>query len=82
MIEGVLGMTGTPVNEGPFLDDSTVMLEPNHTIAANPSRFRSGEIVLRNDDRWRSEQRKGARLTSTCLALPLLRRYGYRAKVR
>ena len=82
VIEGVLEMTGTPVNEGPFLGDATVMLEPNHTIAGNPSRFRSGEIALRNDDRWRSEQPAGPRLTSTCLAFPLLRRYGYRAKVR
>jgi hypothetical protein len=44
--------------------------------------FRSGESALRNDDRWRSEQPKGPWLTATCLALRLLRRNGYRAKVR
>jgi hypothetical protein len=82
VIEGVLGMTGTPVYESPFVDDATAMLEPNHTIAGNRSRFRSGEIALRNDDGWQSEQPKGPRLTSTCLALPLLRRYGYCAQVR
>jgi hypothetical protein len=59
-----------------------VLLKANHTIAGNPSRFRSGEIELRNDDRWRREQQPGPRITSTCLALPLLHRYGYSAKVR
>jgi hypothetical protein len=82
VIERVLSLTGTPASDGPFLDDHTVELDPNHTIAGNPSRFRSGKISLRNDDRWRSEQPRGPRLTATALALPLLHHYGYRAKVR
>ncbi|MFI5891900.1 sulfotransferase [Actinoplanes sp. NPDC051513] len=71
VIERILTMTGTPATDGPFIDDNTVELDPNHTIAGNPSRFRNGKIALTNDDRWRAEQRSGPRLTSTALALPL-----------
>jgi hypothetical protein len=86
VVEEVLALTGTRTStlagEGPFLDDVTVRLEPNHTIAGNPSRFRNGETALRLDDRWRSEQQAGPRLTSTALALPLLHRYGYATRTR
>lgn len=82
MIEEILEMTGTPVVDGPFLDDSTVVLEPNHTIAGNPSRFKNGEIAVRPDNRWLSDQRAGPRLTATALSLPLLHRYGYRTRPR
>ncbi|BBH65237.1 sulfotransferase family protein [Actinoplanes sp. OR16] len=80
-VEELLEFSGTPVTESPFLDDSTVRLEPNHTVSGNPSRFRTGEIALRADERWRADQRTGPRLAVTALALPMLHRYGYRVSV-
>ncbi|GAA2645682.1 sulfotransferase [Paractinoplanes durhamensis] len=77
-IERVLTMTGVEPADGPFVDENTVVLKPNHTIAGNPSRFRNGEIAVKPDNRWRSEQHFGPRFTSTALALPFLHRYGYR----
>ncbi|WIM98493.1 sulfotransferase [Actinoplanes oblitus] len=79
-IEGLLDFAGVDAGGGPFLDDATVRLAVNHTIAGNPGRFRTGEVALRVDDRWRREQTAGPRLTATALALPLLHRYGYRAR--
>jgi hypothetical protein len=76
-IERILALTGVGADGGPFLEDDTVLLEPNHSIAGNPARFRNGEIALRPDDRWRDQQNLGPRLTSTALAMPLLHHYGY-----
>jgi hypothetical protein len=78
-IERVLDFTGLPRAGGPFIQDATVVLRPNHSIAGNPARFRNGEIAVRPDNRWRREQHLGPRLTTTALSLPLLHRYGYRA---
>jgi len=80
VIEEVLALTGTDPVDGPFVDDTTVRLEPNHTIAGNPSRFRTGAIALRLDERWRADQHLAPRLTSTALALPLLHHYGYHTR--
>jgi len=80
-IEALLAMAGVEPADGPFVDENTVLLKPNHTIAGNPSRFRNGEIAVRADDRWRSEQNFGPRFTSTALALPFLHRYGYKTLV-
>jgi hypothetical protein len=57
----------------------TVELHPNHTVTGNPDRFRSGSTVIRDrDDTWRDGLPAFARLTTTAMAWPLMRRYGYR----
>jgi hypothetical protein len=63
--------------DGPFLDPATVRLAANHTVSGNPGRFRIGDVRIRDDDRWRSEQRVGPRLTASALSLPLTGRYRY-----
>ncbi|BCY07044.1 sulfotransferase [Actinoplanes sp. L3-i22] len=79
-IDGLLAFAGVAAGAGPFTGDSTVRLDVNHTIAGNPGRFRTGEVALRVDDRWRAEQTAGPRLTATAVAFPLLHRYGYRTR--
>jgi hypothetical protein len=59
------------------LTGSTVTLAPNHTVAGNPSRFRTGEIELRRDDEWRTRLTTRDRVVTTAIALPLLSHYGY-----
>lgn len=76
-VEKVLAFTGVPHNRGPFVTDTTVRLSANHNVAGNAGRMRHGEVSLRRDDRWRAEQQRSARWTSTAVALPLLHRYGY-----
>ena len=63
--------------KSPFLGDDTVELTPNHTIAGNPSRFSTGELVIRDTGEWRTNQKPGHRLVATAVALPYLLRYGY-----
>nr|MDT0658608.1 sulfotransferase [Micromonospora sp. DSM 115978] len=82
-VEGLLRFVGLPESVvsppagGPFVDQRTVRLRPNHTVSGNPSRFRSGEVSLRMDDRWLDQQPLVQRLISTTVSLPLLPRYRY-----
>jgi hypothetical protein len=52
-------------------------LEPHHTVAGNPMRFRSGPLDLREDDAWKHSMRALDRLGVTALTWPLLTLYGY-----
>ena len=61
----------------PPVDASRVELGPSHGLSGNPSRFRSGTVELRRDDRWTREMPGRQRLVVTALTLPLLRAYDY-----
>ena len=53
-----------------------------HTAYGNPSRVRSGPIVLREDTEWREQMSSRAAATVSVITAPWLRRYGYTAYVR
>jgi hypothetical protein len=76
-VEAVLGLTGVAAAGLPFTDGTTVRLRANHTVSGNPSRFVTGPVALRPDERWRTDQPLRPRLVTTAIAAPLLRRYGY-----
>ena len=65
----------------PLEGERTALLEPNHTVSGNPSRFRTGRVELRADDEWITRQSAAQRSMVTSLALPLLSRYGYPLRV-
>lgn len=73
----VTGFVGENGVRSPFIDQRTVTLTPNHTIAGNPSRFSSGELVVQDSGEWRTHQKSVDRQITTAMALPYLRRYGY-----
>jgi len=50
----------------------------HHVIAGNPNRFDTGPLVVRPDTDWVRVQPRPQRATASVVALPLLRRYGYR----
>ena len=70
-------LTDEPAGESPFVDDHTVTLGINHTIAGNPSRFVTGTLRLEDKREWLRSQRRIDRWMTTAVALPFLRRYGY-----
>jgi hypothetical protein len=81
-VQEILAMVGEAASELPFADDHVLTLGVNHSAAGNPSRFRRGTVALREDDEWRTRQRRIDRLVTTGLTLPLLLRYGYRIRTR
>ena len=70
---------GLPAEDGAagFIDDSSVLLTPSHTVAGNPVRFRNGPMTLRRDDAWRERLPRRRRALVALLTFPLLARYGY-----
>jgi hypothetical protein len=60
-------------------DDPDFAIGPQHTVAGNPVRMRTGRLALRIDDAWRSEMRPSDRRLVTLMTFPFLVRYGYAA---
>jgi hypothetical protein len=58
-----------------FQDDSTVRLEPTHTVVGSPHRFETGDVTLRRDQKWRTSLEVSSAQTVQRVTYPLL--YGY-----
>lgn len=50
VVEDVLRFGGVEPTKIDFVDGNTITLEPTHSIAGNPSRFKTGEMELRPDE--------------------------------
>ncbi|HEV3485925.1 MAG TPA: sulfotransferase [Vicinamibacterales bacterium] len=77
----VIRFAGAETAASPFLDDRSITLRDNHTIAGNPSRFSAGTVTIEDRGDWRSGQTSVDRTVATAVAAPFLRRYGYRARI-
>lgn len=64
-------------NRAPFENDHTVLLQPNHIVAGNPSRFTTGSVTIKIDDDWRRQMPRQDRLLVDLATMPFLVRYGY-----
>ncbi len=76
----VMKFAGVDVGELEYVGDGTVNLQPTHSVAGNPSRFKHGDIELRLDEAWQNKLEPKMRRLVTLITYPLLRRYGYKAK--
>jgi len=63
-----------------LVSGSKVQMQPTHTVAGNPLRFRQGQIELRLDDDWRNHMRPLDRVLVSFVSWPLLRRFGYQRR--
>jgi hypothetical protein len=77
-VKKVLKLIGESQSKLPFVRKSTVKMGLDHIITGSPSScFDTGEVELRNDDKWKQDlSAKDEALVST-LTLPLLKKYGY-----
>lgn len=73
-VMALAGLEGTP----PVNTRGEAAVGLNHTVTGNPDRLSSGPLRIRPDDAWRAALPRRDALVATALALPLLRRYGYR----
>lgn len=65
-----------------FIGDSSVRLEPNHTVMGNPMRMQTGDVPLRLDDTWRSTMPAIPKAIVTASTWPFLVRYAYPLRSR
>ena len=77
---GTLAAIGHPENRSalPFIDDHTVRLAVDHTVAGNPNRTSNGVIPLHLDAEWHQGLPMLQRIQVTAMTWPLLAWYGYR----
>ena len=68
------GLEPTPAEA---ISDSTVRLVTNHTCSGNPLRFRTGDVDVRLDERWREDLPTRSNRLVTTMTLPLLRLFDY-----
>jgi hypothetical protein len=74
VIADKIGLSEAPL---PMVGTSTLRVGRNHTVAGNPSRFKSGDIELVPDEEWRRRIGVGDRLLATFPGIMLLKRYSY-----
>ena len=74
-----LGIDPTSVTS-PFQDSSTVVLTPNHTVAGNPDRLKSGAVKIQSAAAARKGLKGRDRAIVTLMAMPLLASYRYRLR--
>jgi hypothetical protein len=73
----ILSLAGLGDRALPTDPEGGAILRPNHMVAGNPDRLRSGPIRLRADLRWRTEMRARDRRLVTAVTAPLLGHFGY-----
>lgn len=73
----VMEFAGVEVGELEYVSEKSVNLQPTHSVAGNPSRFKHGDIELRLDEAWKEKLEPKMRKLVTAITYPLLRRYGY-----
>lgn len=73
----VLALAGMPALPLEHVQGNYVSLGQAHTVAGNPMRFRTGLMLLRRDEGWRTGLPRRSRLLVQTVTWPLRRRYRY-----
>ncbi len=79
-IEKVAGFAGVPFSEEALRGDGpdSLSLEPVHSVSGNPSRFQTGTVAVRRDEKWRALMPRHQARTVSAITLPARAAYGYR----
>ncbi len=81
IVEQIVSFVGERAEKLPFASSHTVDLACTHSVAGNPSRFRTGLVDIRADDEWATELQPRMRAIVETVSLPLRGRYGYARRV-
>lgn len=60
-----------------YVRGRSIVLRPSHGLSGNPSRFTTGEVLLREDEEWRTALSRRDRVTATSIGLPGLIAHRY-----
>ena len=72
----ILNFIDEPEAKTPFISKDEVVLNTNHSVWGNPSRFNKGNVTIKPDMEWTNKLSKADKLISTFVTLPLLSKYG------
>jgi len=79
-VESIIDFVGEPATSLPFISDTDVLLEKNHSVFGNLVRFQTGKVSIRHDVAWMSKFSNLSKALVTLLTLPWLFKYGYLTK--
>ena len=77
-VKRIVELLGKGDAELPFLDSTTVKLGPNHMVAGNPDRLRTGMVTIKAGAGSGNRLRKRDQALVTALTMPVLFRFGYK----
>ncbi len=77
VVRSIAEWAGSRADPADFLEGERLQLQPSHTVAGNPMRFRVGEIAIRRDDAWRSAMPAAQQRLVRRWTWPFRLRYGY-----
>ncbi len=63
-------------------DPPSAELAPTHSAWGNPDRFETGPVAIVEDERWKHEMTRLARIKTVAVAAPWMGRYGYSRATR
>jgi hypothetical protein len=75
-LAAVCGTAGLVPPDG-LAAGGSVELGPNHMVAGNPSKFRTGTVPIVPDTTWNGDLGRPSRLLVTTATFPLMAHYGY-----
>jgi hypothetical protein len=76
-VQGILDFFHLEASTLPFLSDYGVQLRPNHMVSGNENRFKSGEIEIIPDLRWKTGLRSSEGNLCLATSWPRMLGYGY-----
>lgn len=77
VVRGICEFVGQPDAKLPFTSESEVHLNPNHTVAGNPNRLKTGNVKLKVDNEWETKMNGALKGMVTLLTAPTRHRFGY-----
>jgi hypothetical protein len=77
VVKRICEFVGQPDAKLPFVGESEVVLNPNHTVAGNPNRLKVGNVKLKVDNEWETKMNGALRGMVTLLTAPTRHRFGY-----
>lgn len=75
--QSILSLVSETDKKLPFVNSHEVSLDVSHSVFGNPNRTDTGTILIKQDDRWKSDMDNRSQRNVTFLTWPLLMRYGY-----
>ncbi len=81
-VQGITELVAEEPESIPINAAGEVYLNVNHTASGNPSRFQTGVVRVRRDNRWLDSLSRRDYMVTTALTLPLLLRYRYPIRAR
>lgn len=75
--DGIIKKLSGQTQGSPFIDKTTLRVEPCHSYFGNRSRENTGSLTIKPDESWKKGLQNKHLISSTLTSTPFLKKYGY-----